>query len=443
MSNGQQQPRMEIETFPPQPGPPLGPPIPETTPIGGSSTQLPAGAPNPQQSVMDLLKRLMMQRRMQMPQPVPAPIPDRQGTTPPGYMQQQPWGKERFLYGLAGIIKNADAQHKERNLAKAESDWNILTLVMQRNTDPNTGQVDQAKLMQDPLAMSILGDPKKLKNMSKALNQDWLNPKNSPEYQALQKSVQGTEQKQQAASGLKGIFQKLIQRGQQPTPQARAALASSVAQKAPIGSQPADTKELLEFYKTATEMGFKGEELKLRQRELEATEADRKARLAETHQQHLDTLSSRQDALKQQQREFEEKLAQTKLSEQDRAAAARDANDIKKQLLDLKRDELSAKASYAQTPKERGAVLDSAVKDMQTQRASAYKRLQDSEKRGVIARTFGMGEDAETVRGEIARYDGAIQSLNQKREAIMAGRVDASAVIEEAYGTINPDSIKK
>jgi len=217
-----------------------------------------------------------------------------------------------------------------------------------------------------------------------------------------------------------------------------------VAQKAPIVAVPAaDAKTILEFYKDAAEMGYKGEELKLRQGELERQTARDKADLAEKHQEHLDNLAARQDTLKQQAREFEEKLSQTKLSEQDRATAMRDSNDIKRQLLDLRKEEFSAKASYAQTPKERGAVLDSTVKDMQTQRASAYKRLQDAEKRGVIARTFGMGEDAETVRGEIARYDSAIQSLNQKREAIMAGRVDPSAVIEEAYGTLNPDVIKK
>jgi len=394
---------------------------------------LPMESPNPQHSVMDLLKNLMAQRHSQLAQPVPAPVPGQTDTTPPPYMQSHQWAKQRFLFGLAGVIKNADSMHKQKELAKAESDWNILQTVISRNTDTNTGQVDQQKLMQDPLAMSILGDPKKLKRMSKALNQDWLNPKSSPEYQALQKSMQTTDQKHQAATGLKGIFQKLMGRQAPPSPEARAALASSVASRAPLTpEQGVDAKTLLEFYKTAADFGYKDKEFALRQKELE-----------EKHQEHLDNIQLRRDQLEQQNKIAEERLKDQKLSEQDRADAAKQRNDIQREMLQLRRDELRDKYSYAETPKQRQGVLDSAIKDIQTQRGSAYKRLQDSEKRGVIARTFGMGEDANTVRSEIARYDAAIQMLNQRRQAILSGLVDGGAAINEAYESLNPDAVPK
>src|SRR5882724_5510723 len=166
------------------------------------------------------------------------------------------WGAQRFMAGVQGMIQNAVAKKKESELLKAEGDWTYLQSALnelyaaQASKDPQAIQQAQAKVD------VVMSDPKKLKNMAKALNQDWLNPEKTTVYgEALKKvnakTQQTDAQKQQAATGIKALFQKLIQGQQKPqlTPEQTQAMGREVQAKAPTTTGGADVKDQLEILK--------------------------------------------------------------------------------------------------------------------------------------------------------------------------------------------------
>src|SRR5215475_2653965 len=99
------------------------------------------------------------------------------------------WGTERFMSGVAANIKTWVAKKKQDQLLKAEGDWTYLQSAMnekfaaEQSGDPTAIQAAETKIQ------SILGDDKKLKNMAKALNQDWLNPEKTTVYGEALKNV--------------------------------------------------------------------------------------------------------------------------------------------------------------------------------------------------------------------------------------------------------------
>src|SRR5882757_6867272 len=209
-----------------------GGPVPITTPqfTGGAAPVPSGGSPDPSQQVSDMTKKLLAtiaqasQRRQFAGTPVPAAVP---GFKDPAAAQQigmntanpSAWGKQRLMSGIATNIQNAVAKQKQQKLLKAEADWSYMAGAM--------NDLEAAKSSGDPKAVAsaqqkvdiVMGDPKKLKEMAKALNQDWLNPDKTTVYgEALKKvtakagqDAQTDAQKQQAATGLKGMFQKLLQ----------------------------------------------------------------------------------------------------------------------------------------------------------------------------------------------------------------------------------------
>ena len=94
--------------------------------------------------------------------------------------------------------------------------------------------------------------------MAKALNQDWLDPSKTTVYgdalkkvsaktkQAEQQQQQTDAQKQQAAQGLKGVFQNLLQQRQQPqlSPEQQKAMSAEIESKAPTTTAGWDPKAI-------------------------------------------------------------------------------------------------------------------------------------------------------------------------------------------------------
>lgn len=167
------------------------------------------------------------------------------------------------LFGITAGIQAIVAHEHQKKLAAATSDWNDLTVSLQKYIGPD-GKVDPAAY-QDPAVMQVLGDQKKLKLMAKALNQDWLNPEKTTVYsQALKASMAQQQQKQQAASGLKQLFSHLIKKSQNPqmNPQQQQDMASQVMSKAPIAMPQTDPAaamkseaELMTAYANLTKAG--------------------------------------------------------------------------------------------------------------------------------------------------------------------------------------------
>ena len=231
----------------------------------------PAGAAAP---IDDQTKRILaqlMQAAQQKKfagQPRPSAVPGKQDPFgAPSYMTSGPnphaWGAQRLMYGIQSMIKNGVAHQKEEQINKAAADWEYAQSALneyyaaQSSNDPKQLETAQKKLD------VVFGDPKKLKNMAKALNQDWLNPEKTTVYgEALKrvaaKTQQTDQQKQQAKTGLMGLFQKLMQRKQQPqlTDDERQRMGQEIISKAPTTTgqlTPQAAKEVLDIEKASKE----------------------------------------------------------------------------------------------------------------------------------------------------------------------------------------------
>jgi hypothetical protein len=195
--------------------------------------------------MLEMIMRTASQRRF-AGKPVPAPVPGRQDPyNAPAYMTSGPnphaWGAQRLLYGIQAMMGNAVAHHKEEKIQKAVADWEYAGDALneyyaaQAGGDQNALQTAQKKLD------VVFGDPKKLKNMAKALNQDWLNPEKTTVYGEALKRVANEEQqtgakKQQAKTGIQNLFKKLIGQGKpqpQLTPDEQKRMEQEIISKAP------------------------------------------------------------------------------------------------------------------------------------------------------------------------------------------------------------------
>jgi hypothetical protein len=244
--------------------------IPVTTPpfAGGSipSAGMQPGAA-PADAVNQMTRRIMetlaqsSQRKQFAGTPVASAVPGQQDPNAArqiGMNTANPnaWGAQRLMAGVASSIQNAVSQKKQRDLTKAEADWTYMSSALneqyQAESSGDPQKIAEAKAKLDV----VLGDPKKLKNMAKALNQDWLNPEKTTVYgEALKKVTSKTQQteegKQQAKQGLMSMFRKLIQGQQQPqlSPEQQSAMAQEIAKKAPTTTGGMSVKEQTEAAK--------------------------------------------------------------------------------------------------------------------------------------------------------------------------------------------------
>jgi hypothetical protein len=196
----------------------------------------------------DALRQMIQQvlragQQKTLPQPVPAPAGTPRSGEVPGYMQGQGWGFERFATQVGSMVQNAAVQHKQKQLAQAESDWNQLASAIQSN--------NQTALN------AILTDPKKLKNMAKALNQDWLNPEKTTVYkQALENVLKQQQAKGQAASKLQQMVKHLIGRATQPqmNQQQLQQMGQEIMRKAPITQGQTDPTSISKMMQSESEV---------------------------------------------------------------------------------------------------------------------------------------------------------------------------------------------
>jgi hypothetical protein len=177
------------------------------------------------------------------------------------------WGTQRFLATLGASIKNGVKAQKEKQLLSAEGDWTYLQAALNEKFQADQTGDPQAIAAAQKKIDAITGDPKKLKNMAKALNQDWLNPEKTTVYGEALKKVTAKQQqedktkaqKEQAASGLKRMFQHLIQKaqgGQKPqlSDEQRTAMGREIQEKAPTTQGVTDPKVATEMMRAEAEL---------------------------------------------------------------------------------------------------------------------------------------------------------------------------------------------
>lgn len=201
---------------------------PSVTPPQGSFTQGDQATVQPGAQDQDQIKKILQmvmaqQQKPQLAQPVPAPISE------PKQPQDTRSNLTNFANHFGNTIQTAIANKKKSDLAKAESDWNQLTSIMQ--SDPQKAQLWLAQ------------NDKAAKNMAKALNQDWLNPEKTTVYkQALDNVMKTQAAKSKAATGLKDMMKKLIGKATQPqlTDQQKQQSAQERLSNAPMTTTPTD-----------------------------------------------------------------------------------------------------------------------------------------------------------------------------------------------------------
>jgi hypothetical protein len=238
----------------------------------------PGGAPPPQtgdpnDKAKQILAAILQaaSRKQVANTAVPSPIPaggDVESARNIGMNTGNPhaWGTQRFLATLGASIKNGIRAQKEAQLANAEGKWTYLQAALnelynaQQSGDPRAVAVAQKKV--DSITMD-----KDLKKMAKALNQDWLNPEKTDVWKQALDNVtkkqlaadQTNAQKEQAASGLKRMFQHLIQKAQggpkpQLTDEQRQAMGREIQEKAPTTQGVTDPKVAAEMMRAEAEL---------------------------------------------------------------------------------------------------------------------------------------------------------------------------------------------
>lgn len=372
------------------------------------------------QKLLQILSTVLKPRAQLMQTGVPAPLPQMQSTVPPN--QGQGWKPAQAnMYSIGSALQNAAARIKQQQFAEAESDWNDLTTSIQKYVTPD-GTIDP-KAYLDPAVMNVLGNPKKLKKMAKALNQDWLNPEKTDVYsEALKSHLSKQQQKAQAAQGLKGLFSKLIQGRQQPqlNQQQTQQMAQQVMSKAPIG-QPAVSKE------EATLLGdiLKDKSAEDRQEEKEEYDSyktEQGQKFQEFKQQNQQAFTERMDRLRQTAQDQRESQRETAMF---KALGMRLSDEDKKRL--------------SITPTQMNTEVNSTLTSMRAQLTQASTQLRtlttqaQTSKKWYNAWQSGVGsQQLKDAQSQVDNLKASIDYIEKNRAGIISGKTQLDDVIDQA-----------
>jgi hypothetical protein len=388
------------------------------TPQQGSFTQgdqpsvgaqpVPGGDPDElKKKLIQVLTQASQQK--QMPTPVPAPVPQMPQGQRTGQSVQKGSGAQAIIPTISGLIQGAVAHQKQKQLATAESDWNNLVSAMNSN---------------NPQALSfILTDDKKLKNMAKALNQDWLNPEKTTVYkQALDNVMQQQQKKGQAAEGLKAMFQKLIHKANNPqlSDQQKMDIAKEIMGRAPVTSPQQDPKELT---------GLLTEEMKegAAQKKQAETEAYNTYR-DEQKQKFTEWSESNKQQFQQHMESMKELAAERRQSDHDTQMMK--ALGIRLSAEDARRMQI--------TPSQMNTEVNSTLTSLRqqlSQASSQLKSLQTAAQKRSGSLWQKMISDSPDVSGAQTQVDNlkaSVDYIEKNRSAIISGKTSLDDVVDQA-----------
>lgn len=214
------------------------PPVPQT-PQGNTASQPQQGNPVDAQTkaLLQMLMRAASQRRMTA-QPTLAPVPGK--LPPPQPMGNRPgYGVLEVLNGVRTGIHNAVAEKTQRDQIQGMNDWNYMESAFNELNAAKASGDQQATALAQKKLDTFFQDDKKLKQMSKALNQDWLNPEKTTAYaqgvqQAQKQSQTKQAQQQNARTKLMQLFRMNRQPQFQPNAQQRQDIGREIQSKAPM-----------------------------------------------------------------------------------------------------------------------------------------------------------------------------------------------------------------
>jgi hypothetical protein len=361
---------------------------------------------------MQLIQKILSQgQRPQLAQPVPAPVPQNETV-------QRQSGKFSGPANLGALIQNviggAVSQQKAAKLAHAESQWNAMATMMQ----------DQSPEGQQKLQSWFMANQKDLKNMAKALNQDWLNPEKTDVWkQALGTTLQNQQKKQGAAQGMMQLFKHLIGKATQPqpnlSPEQQKQMAGEIQAKAPIAKTsavgPEEEKLLLEMMKEK--------------------DADKRAQAKEDYDIYKTQLTQKYGEWKEQShQQFQNNLERMREIAAENRQAERDMTMLKAEGMRLSAED---KRRLEVTPAQLNTQVGSVISDMKGQLAQASQRLNEITTQASKSRWYHPYAEsgADDVKQAQASYDNlksAVNYLSAHRAGIISKKEELEDVVNQA-----------
>lgn len=385
-----------------------------------------------QQFIQNLMK--VAQQRTVSPIKQP-PVPGRGPQSDPmqagmGTEWPHAWSGVRFAGAVGGLVSTAIAAKKRQQLQQAEADWTTMQSYMNEKL-----QAEQSK---DPEAIAaaskklddwVMADNKRMKNMGKALNQDYLNPEKTTVYgEALKRVAASSDQKEkskaQAATGIKGMVMKLLGQKQQlqMTLDEKERMAHEIESKVPTTQGTLDPKTMIELQRVLGEEAYRKELAAGRKQEHEETLAERKQEheeaLSQRKAEHIDNMQFRYQQLGAQIQEKTDALSEKKLEAKDRMALQESLLGLKRDQLDQQRMLAEEKLGLAGTPKERQTWVNNELKELMKSRDEAQKGKH----------FFGLwgGKAYDDASDRVMRLQGM-------SEDIISGKIDTEKAIETIY----------
>jgi hypothetical protein len=426
-----------------QPQTPLAP-IATPTFGGGAVPGLPPQVSDPNakaQQIIEMIKQAA-QRKQVANTAVPAAIPaggeSLQSARSIGMNTANPhaWSTQRFLATLGANIKDGVKAQKEKQLLQAEGDWTYLQSALNELYTAQQGGDQQAVAAAQKKVDATLGDPKKLKNMAKALNQDWLNPEKTTVYgEALKKVTakqkqqdQQNAQKQTAAQKLKETFMKVLGQKQQlqMTLDEKERMAKEIQAKAPTTTTGLDKTTASALLEQQKEEG---------RADAEAKKEEARAKEAEQKQAWQKEEIEMKDKLQRQRDQTQNQFHQTMETMRERSAEQRQNNHdlMMMKALGMKLDAQQEKLFKPDPTKLNKEVTDS-VTSLRQQLAQANQSLRSLKTSASNHWIMGPGkDDIKSAEDDVKSFQKAIEHIEKNRDAIIHGKADLGEVMDKAY----------
>jgi hypothetical protein len=350
-------------------------------------------------------------QRPQLAQPVPAPVPQNEPVARQSGKFSGPANLGAFIQNT---IQGAVSAQKQQKLAHAESQWNAMATLMQ----------DQSPEGPQKLQNWFIANQKDLKNMAKALNQDWLNPEKTDVWkQALGTTLQNQQKKQGAAQGMMQLFKHLIGKATQPqpnlTPEQQKQMSGEIQAKAPIAKTsavgPEEEKLLLETMKEK--------------------DADKRAEEKEKYETWKTETTQKYNEWKEQShQQFQTGLERMREISAENRQSERDMTMLKAEGMRLSAED---KKRLEVTPAQLNTQVGGVLSDMKSQRTQAAQKLkqitdQASKSRWYHPYAEAGSSDVEEAQKAYDSLNAAVNYIDSQRGAIVGKKAQLEDVVDQA-----------
>jgi hypothetical protein len=349
---------------------------------------------------------------------------------------------------LGTNISNAVKKQKEAQVQKAEGLFGTMSSYLNSLYAAQASGDKQAEAAaQKNLDLFWVSNAKELKNVGKALNQDWLNPEKTNVWQeGLKRQVQKEDQKAQqegkkaqAAHGLKAMMQHLIGKATKPqfSPEEQKALGREIQEKALTTTPGLDKESAMALREELRAGEREKEEAQKEKARAEAEEKKETARAKEQEQketwqrEELDMKQKFERQRDQTQNQFHQAMETMKERSAEQRQNTHDMMMMK--ALGMKLDAQQEKMFKPDPNKLSKEVTDS-VTTLRQQLAQANQSLRALKTSASNHWLMGPGKDEiSQAQEQVDSLQKAIGHIEKNRDAIIKGKTELGDVVNKAY----------